>query len=84
MRLALFTVAVLAASSALTAQTQRVIPRPPAQMPNAPPDGSAAPDGYAPIPAWLGQTRAPRPARSEPFAVETVATGLSGGFSGCC
>jgi len=81
MRLALFTVAVLGASSALTAQTQRVIPRPPAQMPNAPPDGSAAPDGYAPIPAWLGQTRAPRPARSEPFAVETVATGLSGGFS---
>jgi len=81
MRLALFTVAVLAASSTMTAQTQRVIPRPPAQIPNAPPDGSAAPDGYAPIPAWLGQTRAPRPARSEPFAVETVATGLSGGFS---
>ena len=81
MRLARFTVAVLAASSTMTAQTQRVIPRPPAQIPNAPPDGSAAPDGYAPIPAWLGQTRAPRPARSEPFAVETVATGLSGGFS---
>ncbi|HEV8394586.1 MAG TPA: PQQ-dependent sugar dehydrogenase [Vicinamibacterales bacterium] len=72
---------VLAASSMLAAQGPRVIPRPPAQVPNAPPDGSAAPDGYAPIPAWLGQTRAPRPARSEAYSVETVATGLVGGFS---
>jgi glucose/arabinose dehydrogenase len=74
-------VAVLAATSILSAQAPRGIPRPPAQVPNAPPDGSIAPDGYAPIPQWLGQTRAPRPARSEPFAVETVATGLSGGFA---
>ena len=44
-----------------------MIPRPPAQVPNAPPDGSIAPDGYAPIPAWLGQTRAPRPVRSEAY-----------------
>jgi aldose sugar dehydrogenase len=73
--------ALLAVTSILSAQAPRVIPRPPAQAPNTPPDGSAAPDGYAPIPAWLGQTRAPRPARSEPFVVETVATGLSGGFS---
>jgi hypothetical protein len=32
-----------------------VIPRPPAQVPNVPPDGSIAPDGYAPIPEWLGR-----------------------------
>jgi glucose/arabinose dehydrogenase len=74
-------IAVLAATSILSAQAPRVVPRPPAQVPNTPPDGSIAPDGYAPIPAWLGQTRAPRPARSESFAVETVATGLSGGFA---
>ena len=71
----------LACMSILNAQAPRVIPRPPAQLPNAPPDGSAAPDGYTPIPAWLSQTRAPRPPRSEAFAVETVATGLAGGFS---
>jgi len=71
----------MAASSILAGQQPRVIPRPPAQAPNAAPDGSAAPDGYAPIPAWLGQTRAPRPAHSEPFTVETVAAGLSGAFS---
>ena len=58
-----------------------MIPRPPAQVPNAPPDGSIAPDGYAPIPEWLGQTRAPRPARSEAYAVETVASGLAGAFA---
>src|SRR5689334_806302 len=71
----------LACTTIVAAQAPRAIPRPPAQVPNALPDGSAAPDGYAPIPAWLGQTRAPRPARSEAFAVETVATGLAGGFS---
>jgi glucose/arabinose dehydrogenase len=66
---------------AVTVQAQRAIPRPPAQAPNAPPDGSIAPDGYAPSPAWLGQTRAPRPAHSESYAVETVASGLAGAFS---
>lgn len=61
----------------------RVIPRPPAQAQgtNSPEAGSAAPDGYAPIPQWAGQTRAPHPARTERFAVETVATGLSGAFA---
>jgi len=73
--------AVLAAASILSGQEPRAILRPPAQLPNAPPDGSAAPDGYAPIPAWLGQTHAPRPARAEPYSVDTVAAGLSGGFS---
>jgi glucose/arabinose dehydrogenase len=60
----------------------RVIPRPPAQQgPAGPEAGSAEPDGYAPIPQWAGQTRAPHPARRESFAVETIATGLSGAFS---
>jgi aldose sugar dehydrogenase len=60
----------------------RVIPRPPAQQgPAGPEAGSAAADGYAPIPQWAGQTRAPHPARFERFAVETVATGLTGAFS---
>jgi glucose/arabinose dehydrogenase len=64
------------------AQSGRTIPRPPAQQgPAGPEAGSAAADGYAPIPQWAGQTRAPHPTRSESFAVETVATGLTGAFS---
>ena len=53
-------------SAAVLAQQVRPAPRPPAQAPGParPEDGSAAPDGYAPIPEWLGQTRAPRPAKS--------------------
>src|SRR3954467_2632923 len=62
---------------------QRVIPRPPAQAPGParPEDGSAGPDGYAPIPEWLGQTRAPRPAKTAAHDVETFAEGLSAAFS---
>jgi len=62
---------------------QRVIPRPPAQAPGPPrpEDGSAAPDGYAPIPEWLGQTRAPHPAKTAAYQVETFAEGLSAAFS---
>jgi glucose/arabinose dehydrogenase len=74
-------VAMVAIATTLTAQAPRAIPRPPAPVPNAPPGGSIEPDGYAPIPAWLGQTRAPRPARSDAYSVETVASGLSGGFA---
>jgi glucose/arabinose dehydrogenase len=67
-------------SMVMTAQT-RVVPRPP-----APPAGqaagagtdSAAPDGYQPLPQWLGQTRAPIPAKTERFTVETVASGFTG------
>jgi glucose/arabinose dehydrogenase len=44
-------------------------------------DGSATTDGYAPIPEWAGQTRAPRPARTEAFRTEVVASGIRGGFS---
>ena len=62
-------------------QTARVIPRPPVQsVPPKPEDGSAAPDGYAPVPQWPGQTRAPQPPKTAAYSVETVAEGLSGAF----
>ncbi len=59
----------------IDAQT-KTVPRPPAGPPPA--SDSAAPDGYQPLPQWLGQTRAPMAARSETFTVETVAQGLNG------
>jgi aldose sugar dehydrogenase len=62
------------------AQGIRAAPRPPAQTPGAQTSESATPDGYAPIPAWLGQTRAPRPAKTVPYEVETVAEGFTGAF----
>jgi glucose/arabinose dehydrogenase len=67
---------------ALASQTPPTIPRPPAQAPGPPKpeDGSAAPDGYAPIPMWLGQTRAPQPTKTAAYQVETLAEGLSGAF----
>lgn len=63
-----------------SAQAPRAVPRPPAQTANAA-EGSIAPDGYAPIPEWAGQTRAPRPAARADYAVQTFASGISGGFS---
>lgn len=73
---------VALAATAMVAQTPRAIPRPPAQAPGAPATdaGSAAPDGYAPIPAWPGQTRAPHAAKTAEYNTETVAQGLTGGF----
>src|SRR6188768_1590605 len=63
---------------ALSAQT-KTVPRPPAQPAGQQPPGeSAAPDGYAPLPQWLGQTRAPAPAKTEAFTVQTFAEGLNG------
>ena len=62
------------------AQSIHAAPRPAAQT-GTPPGESATPDGYAPIPAWLGQTRAPRPAKTAEYSVETVAQGLTGAFS---
>src|SRR5215467_2699069 len=62
------------------AQAIHAAPRPPAQT-GTPAGESATPDGYAPIPAWLGQTRAPRPAKTAEYSVETVAEGLNGAFS---
>src|SRR5215471_8588038 len=71
---------LFAGASTSKAQSIHAAPRPPAQA--ATPAGeSATPDGYAPIPAWLGQTRAPRPSKSAEYSVETVAEGLSGAFS---
>jgi aldose sugar dehydrogenase len=66
----------------MAAQQVRPAPRPPAQAPGPPrlEDGSAAPDGYAPIPEWLGQTRAARPSKTAEYAVETAADGLNGAF----
>jgi glucose/arabinose dehydrogenase len=67
--------------STVHAQTARSIPRPPAQQPGAPPAGSAAADGYSPIPQWAGQTKAPRVSVSVPYTVEVVSTGIAGGYS---
>jgi glucose/arabinose dehydrogenase len=64
-----------------SARNQQIVPRPPAQQPGAAPAGSTAPDGYAPIPEWAGQTRAPKPKVTVAYDVETVATGITGGFA---
>jgi aldose sugar dehydrogenase len=66
----------------VTAQPVRAVPRPPAQAPGPPrpEDGSAAPDGYAPIPEWMGQTRASRASKTAAYDIETVAEGLAGAF----
>jgi aldose sugar dehydrogenase len=58
----------------------RPAPRPPAQTGN-PPSESATPDGYAPIPEWAGQTRAPRAQKTAAFSVETFSEGFTGAFS---
>lgn len=73
-------VCLVLAVAPMVAQTVRVVARPPARAPGPakPEEGSAAPDGYAPVPAWPGQTRAPKPARSVAYNVETVAEGLTG------
>jgi aldose sugar dehydrogenase len=69
-----------ALGSLIAAQT-KMVPRPAALPPGQQPPGeSAAPDGYQPLPAWLGQTRAPAPAKSETFIVETFAEGLNGAW----
>ena len=66
----------------LIAQPVRAVPRPPAPAPGParPEDGSAAPDGYAPLPEWLGQTRASRAAKTAAYDVETVAEGFAAAF----
>jgi glucose/arabinose dehydrogenase len=68
----------IALGSLVVAQT-RTVPRPAALPPGQQPPGeSAAPDGYQPLPAWLGQTRAPAAAKTETFTVDTYASGLNG------
>ena len=83
MKKALAGVLPMLAVAAAAAQAPKIhsVPRPPAQVPGVPPDGTLAPDGYAPIPEWLGQTRAPHPAATAAFAVEPFAQGLNGPFS---
>jgi glucose/arabinose dehydrogenase len=66
-------------AAAVAVAQQRNIPRPSAQSQTANP-GTTAPDGYAPIPQWAGQTRAPVPAVSVPYKIDVVAKGLRGGF----
>src|SRR5712691_186165 len=74
--------ACVALGAVVTNAQNRSVPRPPAQPAGQQPPGeSAAPDGYQPIPQWLGQTHAPVPAKSETFTVETFAEGLTGAFS---
>jgi glucose/arabinose dehydrogenase len=84
MSLRLLTCAIcfVVCAMAVKAQPVRVIPRPPAQAPGPPKpeDGGTAPDGYAPLPEWLGQTRAPRAATTADYDVQTVVEGLAGAF----
>jgi glucose/arabinose dehydrogenase len=79
-----FMTAAIALTLAAAASAQRVppVPRPPAPLPGPTPAaaGSIAPDGYAPTPAWPGQTRAPKPAQTAAFVVEPVAEGFAGAF----
>jgi aldose sugar dehydrogenase len=71
--------AVCLVAGAVLAGQAKSVPRPPAQAPGQAPAGeSAAPDGYQPLPRWLGQTRAPAPAKTEAFTVQTFAEGLNG------
>src|SRR3954454_18950456 len=66
---------------ALHAQTARPVPRPPAQAQGAQPAGeSAAPDGYQPLPQWLGQTRASVPAKTAAYEVQPVVDGVNGAW----
>src|SRR4051794_22901323 len=65
----------------LHAQTARPVPRPPAQAQGAQPAGeSAAPDGYQPVPQWLGQTRASVPAKTAAYEVQPVVDGVNGAW----
>src|SRR4026207_1968797 len=75
-RLLVVGVCCVALSAVLAAQT-KTVPRPPAQPAGPPAPGRGAPPvGYQPLPLWLGQTRAPAPAKIETFTVETFAQGV--------
>ena len=78
---ATFIATLLTGNAILTGQGVPNVPRPPVANAQNPAEGSAAPDGYAPVPQWLGQTRASVPAKTAAYEVETFATGISGGFS---
>jgi glucose/arabinose dehydrogenase len=74
-------VGILFAGGGTHAQSVRAIPRPPLPVPGAPADGTLAPDGYAPIPQWFGQTRAPRTPKTSAYDIETFAQGLNASFT---
>ena len=77
----LVALSLCAAMAAMLSAQVKSVPRPPAAPPGQQPAGeSAAPDGYQPLPAWLGQTRAPAPSKTESFAVETVVQGINGAW----
>ena len=75
-------VTILLLLISLAPQAVRPAPRPPAAPPGPPrpEDGGTAPDGYAPSPQWLGQTRAPVPAVKSDYVVATFAEGFAGAF----
>jgi glucose/arabinose dehydrogenase len=54
------------------------VARPPAVTPPA--DENATAESFAPAPQWPGQTRAPKPAKTEAYEVQTVADGIDGAF----
>jgi glucose/arabinose dehydrogenase len=70
---------LLLLGAALSAQDVHKVPRPSVQSQTSNP-GTTATDGYAPVPQWAGQTRAPIPAVSVPYKIDVVAKGLRGGF----
>ena len=76
--------AVCVALGAVIDAQNKPVPRPPAlALPpgQQPPGESAAPDGYQPVPQWLGQTRAAVPPKAEAFTVHVLVDGLySRGF----
>ena len=78
----LFSISITFLSIVATTAGQGIhsAPRPPAQT-GTPPNESASSDGYAPIPEWAGQTRAPRPQKTAAYSVETFAEGFTGAFS---
>src|SRR5262249_37651918 len=82
MRFLVFAATLIVGAVTVGAQQVRPGRRPPGQAPGPPrpEDGSAAPDGYAPIPQWSGQTRAPKAVKTAEYVVETVAEGLNGAF----
>ena len=67
-------VALVSGQAALPQTAAKPAAAPPPPDPCAP--SQYAKDDYFPTPAFPGQTRAPRPARTEPFKVETFAGGL--------
>jgi len=84
------TITVLALLLVTSSSAQQPAPVAPRGVPSVPrpaaaagqnPAESAAPDAYAPIPQWLGQTRASLPAKTAAYDIETFATGIAGGFS---